>query len=272
MTFPLPHLLSVSRIATVLALAVCAAAGGSARAAEAPAAHGVQARTTATHDLAGLVIVLDPGHNGGNGSHPSQINRQVFIGNRYKACDTAGTSTNDGYPEHAFTWDVAQRVKRLLVARGADVRLTHPDDHGVGPCITQRAQLGNRAHAVVALSIHADGGPASGHGFHVIRPSRIVGLTDDIFSASRVLATQLRNHLRDDAHVATSTYIGLRGIDVRGDLGGLNMSNVPKCFVELGNMRNAAEARNLRRASYRQQLARVLASTLGDYAKAHAPA
>jgi N-acetylmuramoyl-L-alanine amidase len=30
-----------------------------------------------------------------------------------------------------------------------------------GPCITERAAIGNRAQADVALSIHADGGPTS---------------------------------------------------------------------------------------------------------------
>ncbi|MBC7644736.1 MAG: N-acetylmuramoyl-L-alanine amidase, partial [Thermoleophilia bacterium] len=182
------------------------------------------------------------------------------------------TSTNSGYAEHRFTWDVARRIRRLLLARGADVRLTHPNDTGVGPCIDERARIGNRAHAVVALSIHADGGPVGGHGFHVIRPTRINGLTDDIYAGSRVLSTQLRKHLRDDALVTPSTYAGRRGIIERNDIGGLNMSDVPKCFVELGNMRNAAEARKLKRAGYREKLARVLARTLGDYAKAHAPA
>jgi N-acetylmuramoyl-L-alanine amidase len=54
--------------------------------------------------LAGVVIALDPGHNGGNASHLSTINRLVFVGNGWKACNTVGTSTRTGYAEHAFNF------------------------------------------------------------------------------------------------------------------------------------------------------------------------
>jgi N-acetylmuramoyl-L-alanine amidase len=43
-------------------------------------------------------IVLNPGHNGGNWSHPGVISRQVPAGfGRYKHCDTVGTATNTGF-------------------------------------------------------------------------------------------------------------------------------------------------------------------------------
>ncbi len=45
----------------------------------------------------------------------------------------------------------------------------------------------------------------------------------------------------------------------RSDLGGLNLSRVPKAFVELGNMRNAADARLLRRTRDRDRIALALA-------------
>jgi N-acetylmuramoyl-L-alanine amidase len=45
--------------------------------------------------------------------------------------------------------------------------LTRDSDNGVGPCVDQRAALANAAKPDAIISIHADGGPASGHGFHV---------------------------------------------------------------------------------------------------------
>jgi N-acetylmuramoyl-L-alanine amidase len=73
--------------------------------------------------LVGTTIVLDPGHNGGNGAAPSAINRQVGIGQgQTKACNTTGTATNSGYPEAAYTWDVAVRARRVLRNRGASAR------------------------------------------------------------------------------------------------------------------------------------------------------
>ena len=140
------------------------------------------ATTTATTrgGLAGAVVVIDPGHDGGNGRHPEVVNRLVDIGVGRKACDTTGTQTASGYTESAFTWDLAQRLARRLRAAGARVVLTRASDQGVGPCIVERAAIGNRAAAaagprvpVVGLSLHADGGPTGGYGFHVIEPGRV---------------------------------------------------------------------------------------------------
>ena len=125
-------------------------------------------RRVTGQQLTGKVIVLDPGHNLNNSS---SINTIVYAGNGvYKACDTTGTSTNAGYPEHAFTWDVANRAAAILRAEGATVILTRPNDTSIGPCITTRAQIGNDAHANAFVAIHADGGPAGGHGFFVMQP------------------------------------------------------------------------------------------------------
>ena len=48
-----------------------------------------------------------------------------------------------------------------------------------------------------------------------------------------------------------SDYLGDEGIDERTDLGGLNMSDVPKVFLEVGNMRNADDAENIRDKDWR---------------------
>ena len=63
----------------------------------------------------------------------------------------------------------------------------------------------------------------------------------------------------------TSTYIGKNGIDVRGDLGGLNRSTVPKVFIETGNMRNATDAALLSDPSFRQRAAEAIAAGLAAY-------
>ena len=101
-------------------------------------------------------IVLNPGHNGGNWSHPGAISRQVPAGfGRYKNCDTTGTATNAGFSEHAFNWDVALRVRKTLQSRGVTVIMTRPSDHGVGPCVDARARIGNQAGVAGVVSIHA---------------------------------------------------------------------------------------------------------------------
>jgi N-acetylmuramoyl-L-alanine amidase len=212
--------------------------------------------------LAGTTIAIDPGHNGRNWAHPAEINRLVDAGTLRKACDTTGTATRSGYTESAFTFDVALRLRRALRKAGATVVLTRPTNAGWGPCITERAAIGNRARADAAVSIHADGGPTSGRGFHVIYPPSIRGLTDDIAKPSKCFAQAMRSAYRVGTGMPYATYLGGRGLSVRSDLGGLNLSDVPKVFVETGNMRSSADARLLASSAYRQRIARALAAGL----------
>jgi N-acetylmuramoyl-L-alanine amidase len=215
--------------------------------------------------LHGKTIAIDPGHNGANWSHAAEINRLVDAGTLRKACDTTGTSTGDGYSEAAYNLDVALRLAKILREDGARVVLTRTTNTGWGPCITERAAIGNRAHADAAISIHADGGPSSGHGFHVIYPPSIAGLTDDIAAASHRLAVDVRNAFRTGTGEPVSDYAGTAGLDVRSDLGGLNLSDVPKVFIETGNMRNAADARRLESPGYRQREAVALARAIESF-------
>ncbi len=210
--------------------------------------------------LAGEVITLDPGHDGGNAARPDIINSLVNVITGQKACDTVGAETDAGYPEHAFNFDVAARLARLLRRDGAKVVPTRSADNGVGPCITQRAAIGNLAHANAAISIHADGGPAGGSGFEVIEPGLVPGYTDKIVGPSRRLGLDIRNAYRAITGEPYSDYIGVSGLDVRTDLGGLNLSTVPKVFIECANMRNSADAAKLTSAAFRQQVAVALAA------------
>ena len=211
--------------------------------------------------LAGTTVHVDAGHNGANGAHPAQVNRLVPAGRGgfRKACDTSGTQTGDGrLTEARFTLDVAKRLQRRLAALGTRVVMTRSTNDGVGPCVDERARIGNRAGADLALSIHADGGPPGGRGFHVIAPRARRAVRPAIVAPSLRFARALRARL--DSIGPRSSYIGGgTGLVTRDDLGGLNLSRVPKAFVELGNMRNAADARLLERAAHRDRIARALA-------------
>jgi N-acetylmuramoyl-L-alanine amidase len=122
--------------------------------------------------------VIDPGHNGGNASHPAEIARLVPMGfGQTKTCDTTGTNADDGYPEYQFNLQVSLLVQQLLQQRRITVILTRTNDDGVGPCVDQRAAIGNNAHADAAVSIHGDGYDSSGHGFQIIQAARSVGGT-----------------------------------------------------------------------------------------------
>jgi N-acetylmuramoyl-L-alanine amidase len=215
----------------------------------------------ASASLAGKVIVLDPGHNGGNAGAPSQINRLVDIGQgKKKACNTTGTATSSGYSEAAYNWDVAKRTRRVLRNRGATVILTRKSNTGVGPCIDERARIANRAHADATVSIHADGSDAGNRGFHVIEPGLIKGLTDDILGPSHRLAIDLRDTYMASTKQRFANYIANDGLSRRGDLGGLRLADVPTVFIETGNMRNATDAAHFKNPRWRLKAARGIAN------------
>jgi N-acetylmuramoyl-L-alanine amidase len=204
------------------------------------------------------VVVLDPGHNGGNAAATAQVSRPVPDGaGGTKPCNTTGTATDAGYPEHAFTWDVALRTRDLLTAAGVRVVLSRPDDAGVGPCVDVRGRLGAQVGAAAFVGIHGDGAAPGGRGFHVITSSLRPG-GPAVAARSATLAVDLRDSLTRVEPV--STYLGRDGLDARADLAGLNLSTVPAVYVECGNMRNAADAAWMSAAAGRQAVAARLAA------------
>jgi len=221
--------------------------------------------------LTGRTVVIDPGHNPRNREHTEEINEKVDIGTGRKECDTTGTSTDAGYAEARFTLDVSHRLRELLQAQGARVVLTHDDDRPFGPCIDERARIGNEAKADAVVSVHADGSAVGNRGFHVILPAAVKGGgadTSKIVKSSADLGTRIAGHFVRTTGSAPSNYIGGgTGLDTRNDLGGLNLSTVPKVFVECGNMRDPKDAALLTSASWRQRAAQGMADGIADHLK-----
>lgn len=210
--------------------------------------------------LKGKVVVIDPGHNPSNFQHSSEINRKVNIGTNWKECDTTGTSTNSGYTEARFTLDVAHRMRAILEKQGATVKLTQDGDRSFGPCVDERARIGNAAHADAVVSLHADGSASGNRGFHVILPASVhAGAADTrpVVTASRDLGEHIAGLFVRETGSAPSNYVGDgTGLVVRKDLGGLNLSTVPKVFIECGNMRDTKDAALLTSGAWREKAAR----------------
>jgi N-acetylmuramoyl-L-alanine amidase len=214
--------------------------------------------TTTTPAGPAPVVVLDPGHNGGNAAAADAIAREVPDGRGgTKPCNTTGTETADGYAEHAFAFDVAARVTRLLTAQGVVVRSTRDSDDGVGPCVDRRAAVANDAGAALSVSIHADSGPAGGSGFHVALADPPLAPSQRAPSAA--LGDALVAGLEAQGFTP-STYRGEDGLDPRPDLAGLNHARVPAALVECASMADPGEARVVEDPAGRQRYAGGIAA------------
>ena len=220
--------------------------------------------------LAGRVVVIDPGHNPNNIHHLAQIERPINAGGFFKPCNTVGTETDGGYPEYDFTLDVARRARIMLRAAGARVILTQNGRTPYGPCNNQRAWIGNRAHADAVIAIHADGGPPDGYGFAALVPLLVVSPVSDnraIIKPSHDLGEATVRHFAQATGEPVSTYLGAGGLQPRADLAGLNLSTVPKIFIECANMANSADAAKVTDLSWREAAAHGIAASVTAFVR-----
>jgi N-acetylmuramoyl-L-alanine amidase len=221
----------------------------------------------ATSAIAGRIVFLDPGHNGAN---DASINEQVTNGRGgTKECQTTGTSTDAGYPEHSFNWDVVLRIRAALTALGVRTAMSRGNDNALGPCVDQRAAMANALQPDAIVSIHADGGPPDGKGFHVNYSS------PPLNAAQAGPAVRFAQVMRDQlvsAGLQPSTYRGTNGLYGRADLAGLNLARYPSVLIELGNMKNTAESAVLASAGGRSRYAAAVTQGIATYLGSTTPA
>jgi len=207
-----------------------------------------------------MIVFLDPGHNGAN---DASINRQVPTGRGgTKDCQTSGTTTGGGFPEHTFNWDVVLQIRQALDQLGVRTAMSRGNDNALGPCVDERAAMANALNPDAVISIHADGGPPGGHGFHVNYSN------PPLNEAQAGPAVQFATVMRDQlvaSGLTPSTYIGSNGLYGRSDLTGLNLAQYPSILVEMGNMKNADDAAQMESATGRAAYAAAAARGITAY-------
>ncbi len=207
-----------------------------------------------------MIVFLDPGHNGAN---DASITRQVTNGRGgTKECQTSGTNAEDGYPEHSFTWEVTLRIRSMLNQLGVRTAMSRGNDDALGPCVDERAAMANALRPNAIVSIHADGGPSSGRGFHVNYSAP--PLNQAQAGPSVQLARIMRDQLQASG-IPASNYIGQEGLYGRADLAGLNLAQYPAVLVELGNMKNPADEALITTVEGRQKYAAAVVNGIAGF-------
>jgi N-acetylmuramoyl-L-alanine amidase len=218
-----------------------------------PTAHAVP-------NIAGMIVFLDPGHNGAN---DASMTKQVPTGRGdTKDCQTSGTSTNDGFPEHTFNWDTVLLIRQMLTQLGVRTAMSRGNDDQVAPCVDERAEMANALAPNAVVSIHADGGPATGRGFHVNYSS------PPLNAAQAGPSVQLAKIMRDQmvaSGMPAANYIGSDGLYGRSDLTGLNLAQYPAVLVECGNMKNPADSALMESPEGRQKIATAVVQGIAAF-------
>ncbi|WP_374228480.1 N-acetylmuramoyl-L-alanine amidase [Streptomyces sp. CNQ085] len=129
--------------------------------------------------------------------------------------DTTSTATDSGYAEASFTLDIAHRARTLPEELGARVEFTHDGDRPYGPCVDERARIGNEAGADTVVSVHAAGSGEGDRGFHLVLPARV---TEGAADTRRITAPSRRLGGRDGVRGGART-AGRAGGTGRGRAG-----------------------------------------------------
>uniref|UniRef100_UPI0018ABC357 N-acetylmuramoyl-L-alanine amidase family protein n=1 Tax=Flavonifractor plautii TaxID=292800 RepID=UPI0018ABC357 len=178
-------------------------------------------------------VCLDPGHGPGN----------------------VNGSPDGTYKEWEFAWDMAQRIKPLLEARGVGVVLTKTADNY--PSLTERADISNKATPDCFVSIHTnaagEGGWSSASGLEIYTSA------GPMTASRNVLASKLVNAF----HAAG---VALRSEPIKHKLYTvLAKTDAPAALIEYGFHTNKTDTEYLKDSKYRDKLAEATAKGICTY-------
>lgn len=184
---------------------------------------------TVARGLVGRVVVLDPGHGGG---------------------DTG--ARGHGLVEAEVTHDLAERVAERL--RRAGVRPVLSRDPFDNPSIARRAELCGAVEADIALSLHCDGHTTG-------TPNGIATFFwGGPFVGSRSPMGERLAHLVQQETVLRTGLLDCRTHACTQDL--LRLAEVPSARVELGYLTNARDASRLAHPHVREAVADALTAAV----------
>lgn len=190
-----------------------------------------------SRSLAGLVVVIDPGHGGADPG---------FVG-------VAGTQ------EHAVAFAVARRLEAALAGAGVEVFLTR--DERSGPPERQRAALANTLGADLFLALHAGGSS----------DPEACGAATYYFGHER-FRSEAGAHL---AECIQEELVALNLTDGRAHpktWGVLRETRMPAVQIEPCFITNPTEERLLADESFQRRIAEAVATALRGFAREPVPA
>lgn len=208
--------------------------------------------------LEGHIICLDPGHcvteEAGKGYREPVSPLSDETKPRYLS-GTRGASLT----EEQLNLQVALKLRDALEALGAEVVMTREVSEISLPN-TERCRIANESGADVHVHIHADGSEStSANGVSVLIPDGDLLGTPSIVEESARLG-----QLMVDC-VSEATGAKNRGTVPRSDLTGLNFSEIPSVFIEMGFMTNPEEDALLSSGEYQDKIVAGMVNSLMDW-------
>lgn len=208
--------------------------------------------------LEGHIICLDPGHcvteEAGKGYREPVSPLSDETKPRYLSGTSGATLT-----EEQLNLQVGLKLRDALTELGAEVVMTREVSEISLPN-TERCRIANESGADVHIHIHADGSESEkAHGVSVLIPDGDLLGTPSIVEESARLGELMVNR------VCEATGAKNRGTVPRSDLTGLNFSEIPSVFIEMGFMTNPEEDALLSSGEYQDKIVAGMAESLLDW-------
>lgn len=208
--------------------------------------------------FAGHIICIDPGHCVTPDANKGYRELVSPLSDETKPRYLSGTS-GAAMTEEQLNLAVGLRLRDALEALGAQVVMTREVSEISLPN-TERCRIANESGADVHVHIHADGSEdKTVHGVSVLIPSGNLLGTPSIAEESARLG-----QLMADC-VAEATGAKNRGTVLRSDLTGLNFSEIPSVFIEMGFMTNPEEDALLCSDAYQDKIVAGMVNSLLDW-------
>jgi N-acetylmuramoyl-L-alanine amidase len=200
------------------------------------------------------VIAIDPGH-------PSET--------------SSGAEVQNGTTEVHIAWEVAQKLRDSLRARGYSVVMTKSSEMQMVRNV-ERAEIGNRAGAALMVRLHCDASSDSGYAlYYPDRQGTAEGRTGpsaDVMRRSAAAAESLHAGMapllagllkNGGVRGDSKTLVGSR----QGALTGSIFSDIPVVLIEMVTLSNAHDASFIKSDDGRTLMARAIADGVARYVR-----
>lgn len=205
------------------------------------------------------VIVIDPGHQG-KGNSSKEANGPGSTTMKAKVT-TGATGVSSKKAESQINLEVGLKLRDELQSRGYTVIMTRTSQN-VNLSNQQRAQIGNNNNAAAVIHLHCDSANSqSAKGAHTIAITKNNPYCPQLYSTSAKLAQKVISSY------SLATGIKSRGVSYRDDLTGLNWSEVPAIYIEMGFISNSSEDQSLSSSSFQKKCADGIANGIDQYFK-----